>query len=117
MTLGELHAVSASVRTVYVIFTDEGEFIEDFTIDYTEKGEDFSKNIVKRDSLIQKVVYAEMVKVKTFFSGWKEISKEQALRWAQHIYNGMLTRTGTDKVDYINARLDGIQFIEQELRR
>lgn len=57
-----------------------------------------------------------MVKVKTFFSGWKEISEEQALKWARHIYNGMTTRTSAGKVDYINARLDGIQFTEQELR-
>lgn len=57
-----------------------------------------------------------MVKVKTFFSGWKEISEEQALKWARHIYNGMITRTSAGKVDYINARLGGIQFSEEELR-
>lgn len=71
MTLGELHAVSASVRTVYVIFTDEGEFIEDFTIDYTEKGEDFSKNIVKRDSLIQRGV--EVACVSATQKGYLEV--------------------------------------------
>lgn len=57
-----------------------------------------------------------MIKVKTFFSGWKEISEEQALKWARHIYNGMTTRTSAGKVDYINARLDGIQFSEEELK-
>lgn len=58
-----------------------------------------------------------MIKVKTFFSGWKEITKEQALKWAQHIYNGMTTRTSAGKVEYINSRLNGVQFTEQELRR
>lgn len=58
-----------------------------------------------------------MIKVKTFFSGWKEITKEQALRWARHIYSGMTTRTSAGKVEYINSRLNGVQFTEQELRR
>ena len=57
-----------------------------------------------------------MIKVKTFFSGWKEISEEQALKWARHIYNGMITRTSAGKVEYINARFDGIQFSEEELK-
>lgn len=58
-----------------------------------------------------------MIKVKTVFSGWKEISKGQALRWARHIYSGMTTRTSAGKVEYINSRLNGVQFTEQELRR
>lgn len=71
MTLGELHAVSASVRTVYMIFTEEGEFIEDFTIDYIEKGKDFSKNIVKRDNLIQRGV--EVTCVSATRKGYLEV--------------------------------------------
>lgn len=58
-----------------------------------------------------------MIKVKTFFSGWKEISKEQALKWAQHIYSGMTTRTSAGKVEYINSRLQGIQFTENEIKQ
>lgn len=58
-----------------------------------------------------------MIKVKTFLSGWKEISKEQALKWAQHIYNGMTTRTSAGKVEYINSRLQGIQFTENEIKQ
>lgn len=58
-----------------------------------------------------------MIKVKTFFSGWKEITKEQALRWARHIYSGMTTRTSAGKVEYINSRLQGIQFTENEIKQ
>lgn len=57
-----------------------------------------------------------MIKVKTFFSGWKEITKEQALKWARHIYNGMTTRTSAGKVEYINSRLDGTQFSQEQLK-
>lgn len=56
-----------------------------------------------------------MVKIKTFFSGWKEISRDQALRWAVCVYNGILT--GIDKIKFINSRLQGVQFTENEIRQ
>lgn len=56
-----------------------------------------------------------MVKVKPFFSDWKEITEEQALRWAQHIYNGITTNC--DKMEFINSHLQGIQFTENEIKQ
>ena len=56
-----------------------------------------------------------MIKVKTFFSGWKEISEEQALKWAVCVYNGILT--DIDKIEFINSRLQGVQFTESEIKQ
>ena len=56
-----------------------------------------------------------MVKIKTFFSGWKEISRDQALRWAVCVYNGILT--DIDKIKFINSRIQGVQFTENEIRQ
>lgn len=56
-----------------------------------------------------------MVKVKLFFSDWKEITEEQALRWAVCVYSGMLTNI--DKMEFINLRLQGIQFTENEIKQ
>lgn len=61
MTLGELNEVCSSARTIYMVFTDEGEFVEEFTVNYIEKGKDFEKNIIKKHELIRRGVEVECV--------------------------------------------------------
>lgn len=56
-----------------------------------------------------------MIKVKTFFSDWKEITEKQALKWAVCVYNGILT--SIDKMEFINSRLQGVQFTESEIKQ
>lgn len=103
-----------------------GEYIDDYFEDDTDDEYDdlsscftpveFARRTIEYLAEIENEEGANMIKVKTFFSGWKEISEEQALKWARHIYNGMTTRTSAGKVEYINARFDGIQFSEEELK-
>jgi len=55
-----------------------------------------------------------MIEVKTFFSDWHEISKEQAIEWALHKYNHC--GCSSEKItSIINSRLRGIQFTVQQL--
>lgn len=56
-----------------------------------------------------------MIKGKTFFSGWKEISEERAIQWAAYVYAGILT--SVDKMEFTNSRLQGIQFTESEIKQ
>ena len=46
--------------------------------------------------------------IKTFFNGTKEVSKEKAEKWVQHLLNGANNRAGA--VEVINSRLFGISF-------
>lgn len=71
MTLGELNEVCSSARTIYMVFTDEGEFVEEFTVNYIEKGRDFEKNIIKKHELIRRGVEVECVSANQ--NGWLEI--------------------------------------------
>lgn len=56
-----------------------------------------------------------MVMIKTYFSDWHAVKEEQALKWAQHIYNGITTNC--DKMGFINSHLQGIQFTENEIKQ
>ena len=58
-----------------------------------------------------------MIKVKTLFHGWKEITKERAIEWAQNIWQGSVALTEEKKLECINSRLEGIQFTKDDLRR
>ena len=56
-----------------------------------------------------------MIKVKALFSGWNEVNKEQAKRFVLHLKNGITTMQDSEKIEYINNRLQGITV--QELLR
>lgn len=51
-----------------------------------------------------------MIKVKTLFHGWKEITEERAREWAHNIKTGAVNMTSEEKLDCINSRLKGLQF-------
>ena len=53
------------------------------------------------------------MKVKAPVSGWHEVTYEQALRFAASRYRGMTCR---DPVRKVNELLQGVSFIEKELR-
>lgn len=49
------------------------------------------------------------IKYKSFYSDWKVVDKEQAIKIANHLfYNGVTN--SNKKVDYINNRFQGIRF-------
>jgi hypothetical protein len=50
-----------------------------------------------------------MIIYKPLFSGWKEVTKEQAINIAKHLFNGGLANCNK-KIDYINSRFEGIKF-------
>ena len=53
-----------------------------------------------------------MIKVKSLFSGWNEVNKEQAKRFVLHLKNGITTMTDSKKIEYINTKLQGITVQE-----
>ena len=49
------------------------------------------------------------IRYKSFYSDWKVVDKEQAIKIANHLfYNGVTN--SNKKVDYINSRFQGIRF-------
>lgn len=51
-----------------------------------------------------------MIKYKSLF-GWREVTKEQALNLANHIYWGAVALgEENEKIDYINSRFEGVEF-------
>lgn len=54
-----------------------------------------------------------MIRVKAPISGWHEVDEEAALRFAANRYDTMMCR---NKLQQVNALLDGISFTEEELR-
>lgn len=56
---------------------------------------------------------SEKIRVKAPISGWHEVDKESALRFAVSRYEHMMCK---DKVERINTMVDGITFTEEELR-
>lgn len=58
-----------------------------------------------------------MIKIKSRFKGWLPATKEQALRYARHIYSGAVALRGEYKTEYINTNyLKGVTLTEGELR-
>lgn len=58
-----------------------------------------------------------MIYVKFLFTGWKEVSKEQALNFAKHIYKSSSALHSKDKIKYINDNyIKGIEFTENDLK-
>lgn len=57
------------------------------------------------------------MQIKSRFKGWIPATKEQALRYARHLYKGAVAVPNKKKTDYINANyLKGVIFTEGELR-
>lgn len=54
----------------------------------------------------------KIIRVKAFYSGWHEVSREQAERWAEHLWNGSTGIRTEKKPDYINGRLEGVTVQE-----
>lgn len=52
-----------------------------------------------------------MIKVKAIFSGWHEVTQEQAKRWARHMYNGA-TCSHENKILFLDKRISGITVEE-----
>lgn len=50
------------------------------------------------------------INYKPLFSDWKTVSKEQAIRIAEHLFYCGVTNSNK-KIDYINSRFQGIKFI------
>lgn len=57
-----------------------------------------------------------MIYVKSLFTGWREVNKEQALSYAKHIYKFSTGIADKDKIQYINDNLKGIVFKEEDLK-
>lgn len=57
------------------------------------------------------------MQVKTYYNGWTSVSKEQAISWARHLYHVVTQYPEgfSNKTEYINSRLKGIQFSREEL--
>ena len=56
------------------------------------------------------------IKYKSLFNDWKEVTKEQAIRIAEHLFYSGVTNSNK-KIDYINSRFQGIRFtINQHLK-
>ena len=56
---------------------------------------------------------SKTIRVKAPISGWHEVDKESAIRFAVSRYEHMMCR---NKVERINAMVDGIAFTEEELK-
>ncbi|MDO4920958.1 MAG: hypothetical protein Q4E64_03905 [Phascolarctobacterium sp.] len=57
-----------------------------------------------------------MIRVKPLISGWHTVTKEQALRFARHLYSGIVNVSEEAKLDFINQRVTGIKFTHEDLR-
>ncbi len=49
-----------------------------------------------------------MIKIKSLFRGWQEVSAEQARTWALNIYNNAAALKADQKTQYINERIEGV---------
>ena len=49
----------------------------------------------------------QAIKVKTIFSGWHEVTREQAQKWARHMYMGA-TCPHENKIIFLDKHLSGI---------
>lgn len=72
------------------------------TNNYEEFGE-FQTDTIELDFL--ELGKIRNIEVKTLFHGWKEVSYERAKECVQNWMNGILTKSGQEKVDYINTEL------------
>lgn len=48
--------------------------------------------------------------IKSFFIGWIEADLEHVKKWIDHIWKGSTAMNTAKKIDYINSRLQGIEF-------
>lgn len=54
-----------------------------------------------------------MIKIKSYFSGWREVDRKTATRFVQHLMAGIMTMTDAEKEAYINThRLQGATVAE-----
>lgn len=54
-----------------------------------------------------------MIKIKSYFSGWREVDRETAARFVQHLMAGILTMSDAAKEEYINThRIQGATVAE-----
>ena len=54
-----------------------------------------------------------MIQIKTFFTDWKEVTKEEARRYIKKKAPMMVALTDQEKIDFINKkRLRGITYEE-----
>ena len=53
--------------------------------------------------------------IETHFSGLQMVSEEQALKWAVHIFANANGMSVSDRIRFINQRLTGCEFTEEEL--
>lgn len=59
----------------------------------------------------------ETCRVQTTFGGWIVVTKETALGWASHKLRAITTmKSDEERLEYINSKLDGVQFSLTELR-
>jgi hypothetical protein len=54
------------------------------------------------------ILHIKKIFVKTPFSGWHEVSKEQAKIWAKHLYNGANHKNNA--IEIIKKNILGIEF-------
>lgn len=52
------------------------------------------------------------IEVKTIFSGWHKVSYEQAKGFIENLISGIETKSGQEKINYINEKLKGITVNE-----
>ena len=58
-----------------------------------------------------------MLKIKSRFYGWKEVTLEQATECAQCLFTGITTtKTDNETLAIVNSRVQGVQFTVSELR-
>lgn len=58
-----------------------------------------------------------MIKIKTLFSGWQEVDRESAKKWARNMRQGITNIGDDEKLVYINSKMSGVQFTEEELNK
>lgn len=56
-----------------------------------------------------------MIRLKTLFGGWQEVDCRTAKYWAWDKWHGITNMPDAEKLAYINDRLDGVQFTQEEL--
>lgn len=56
-----------------------------------------------------------MIRLKTLLGGWQEVDCRTAKCWAWGMWRDITNMPDAEKLAYINDRLDGVQFTQEEL--
>ncbi len=56
------------------------------------------------------------IQVKAIFSGWVEVTREEAIEFARQLYSSITTMEGQKLIDYINTeKLKGVKVTRKDL--